>query len=285
MTTGGAFTFKSERRAHPGAVARRFRDIVRSRRPGHRRGSMAIASHNHGFAYRRFSFDRFGRGCWGGFGHRCFHHGFRGRNDGFHWRFNDRRRFHHFRFNRDRLGVDRHWRNSLRRFDSWRFDRRWLDSGWLDNFRSINDNRLGGRDGFDDHRLSGNGLHGRRLDGNWRGSDGFNYGNRCRNSFDGFNGAGVLNRNLFRLLVLRAPQFAHCPLLLAAEGRRLSKRDGDQSLENLRAKYTAEEIVGKLAYAYGLQPEPAPRTPESLIPEFSWAKVPKEDVCLPEGLF
>ena len=75
------------------------------------------------------------------------------------------------------------------------------------------------------------------------------------------------------------------PLLLAPDGRRLSKRDGDQSLENLRAKYTAEEIVGKLAYAYGLQPEPAPCTPESLISGFSWAKVPKQDVCLPEGLF
>ena len=72
---------------------------------------------------------------------------------------------------------------------------------------------------------------------------------------------------------------------LAPDGRRLSKRDGDQSLENLRTKYTAQEIVGKLAYAYGLQPEPGPRTPESLIGEFSWAKVPKQDVCLPEGLF
>ena len=90
---------------------------------------------------------------------------------------------------------------------------------------------------------------------------------------------------LYRLLGLKAPQFAHCPLLLAPDGRRLSKRDGDQSLENLRAKYTAEEIVGRLAFAYGLQPEPAPRTPESLIPDFSWDKVPKQDICLPEGLF
>ena len=90
---------------------------------------------------------------------------------------------------------------------------------------------------------------------------------------------------LYHLLGLQAPGFAHCPLLLAPDGRRLSKRDGDQSLENLRTKYTAQEIVGKLAYAYGLQPEPAPRTPESLIGEFSWAKVPKRDVCLPEGLF
>ena len=43
--------------------------------------------------------------------------------------------------------------------------------------------------------------------------------------------------------------------------------------------------MGKLAYTYGLQPEPAPRTPESLIKDFSWAKVPKQDVCLPEDLF
>ena len=90
---------------------------------------------------------------------------------------------------------------------------------------------------------------------------------------------------LYRLLRLPAPKFAHCPLLLASDGRRLSKRDGDQSLENLRARYTAEDIVGRLAYAYGLQEEPAPRTPESLIKDFSWEKVPKTDICLPEGLF
>ena len=90
---------------------------------------------------------------------------------------------------------------------------------------------------------------------------------------------------LYELLGLRAPKFAHCPLLLAEDGRRLSKRDGDQSLENLRARYSAPEIVGRLAFAYGLQPEPAPRTPESLIPDFSWDKVPKQDICLPEGLF
>ena len=81
------------------------------------------------------------------------------------------------------------------------------------------------------------------------------------------------------------PAFAHCPLLLDEQGRRLSKRDGDQSLENLRARYTAPEIIGKLAYLYGLQPEPAPRTPASLLPDFAWAKVPKTDVRLEEGMF
>ena len=90
---------------------------------------------------------------------------------------------------------------------------------------------------------------------------------------------------LQRQLGFPEPSYYHVPLLVAPDGRRLSKRDGDQSLENLREKYTAQEIVGRLAYAYGLQPEPAPRTPESLIKDFSWAKVPKQDVCLPEDLF
>ena len=75
------------------------------------------------------------------------------------------------------------------------------------------------------------------------------------------------------------------PLLLAPDGRRLSKRDGDVSLEQLATRYTPEQIVGRLAYACGLQTEPAPRTPAQLLPDFDWAKVPRQDICLPEGLF
>ena len=90
---------------------------------------------------------------------------------------------------------------------------------------------------------------------------------------------------LYEVLGLKAPAFYHLPLLLAADGRRLSKRDGDVSLEQLAAKYTPEEIIGRLAFAAGLQPEPAPKTPAQLLPDFDWAKVPKEDICLPAGLF
>ena len=90
---------------------------------------------------------------------------------------------------------------------------------------------------------------------------------------------------LYRLLGLPEPQFYHLPLLLASDGRRLSKRDGDDSLENLRSRYTAAEIVGKLACAYGLNPDGGPRTPQSLLADFSWEKVPQQDICLPEGLF
>ena len=73
--------------------------------------------------------------------------------------------------------------------------------------------------------------------------------------------------------------------MLAPDGRRLSKRDGDVSLEQLATRYTPEQIVGRLAYACGLQTEPAPRTPAQLLPDFDWAKVPRQDICLPEGLF
>ena len=90
---------------------------------------------------------------------------------------------------------------------------------------------------------------------------------------------------LYHELGLTAPQFYHLPLLLAPDGRRLSKRDGDQSLENLRARYTPQEIIGKLAYVCGLQDTPAPASPQELVPGFSWDKVPKQDILLPEGLF
>ena len=51
---------------------------------------------------------------------------------------------------------------------------------------------------------------------------------------------------LYQLLGLPAPRFAHCPLLLAPDGRRLSKREGDESLEGLRARYTGPENHRKI---------------------------------------
>ena len=90
---------------------------------------------------------------------------------------------------------------------------------------------------------------------------------------------------LYRTLGLPAPEFYHLPLLLAPDGRRLSKRDGDQSLEHLQARYTPEQIIGKLAWVCGLTDTPVPRSPAELVDGFSWEKVPKTDICLPEGLF
>lgn len=91
---------------------------------------------------------------------------------------------------------------------------------------------------------------------------------------------------LYRLLGLAPPSFAHAPLLLAPDGRRLSKRDKDISLEALLgAGFTPEEITGRLAFCARLLDSPRPTAPAQLLPFFSWQKVPKEDIRLLEGLF
>lgn len=90
---------------------------------------------------------------------------------------------------------------------------------------------------------------------------------------------------LYRELGLQAPAFYHMPLLLAPDGRRLSKRDGDQSLENLQQRWEPEQIIGRMAFALGLQDAPVPRTPEELLNGFDWNKIPRQDIALPEGLF
>lgn len=91
---------------------------------------------------------------------------------------------------------------------------------------------------------------------------------------------------LHRLLGFTPPEFIHTPLLLAADGRRLSKRDGDLSLSGLRAKgFSAEDILGRLAFLAGLLERPEPVTARELVSLFSWERVPKEDVLLPPGWF
>ena len=78
-------------------------------------------------------------------------------------------------------------------------------------------------------------------------------------------------------LGLPHPAYGHVPLLLAPDGRRLAKRDRDQELDALKARYTAPELVGRLAWAAGLLPEYAPAMPEELIPLFAWEKLPRGD--------
>lgn len=88
---------------------------------------------------------------------------------------------------------------------------------------------------------------------------------------------------LYQLLELTPPEFYHFPLLLSPDGRRLSKRDADAGLDSLRI--TAEELLGRLAQLAGFHPSGAPSTAEGLLAEFSWEKVPREDIRLPENLF
>ena len=90
---------------------------------------------------------------------------------------------------------------------------------------------------------------------------------------------------LYELLGLTPPQFYHFPLLLTADGRRLSKRNADAGLDVLQDRSTAGEILGKLAFLAGFNPSAEPRTAAELLADFDWRKVPQEDIRIPEGLF
>ena len=54
---------------------------------------------------------------------------------------------------------------------------------------------------------------------------------------------------------------------------------------SMQVDYTPEQLVGRMAYALGLQDTPAPRTPTELLNGFDWNKIPRQDIALPEGLF
>ena len=90
---------------------------------------------------------------------------------------------------------------------------------------------------------------------------------------------------LYRLLGLEAPAFYHFPLLLGSDGQRLSKRNADAGLDTLGERYTAPEILGKLAYLAGFNPSAEPRSGESLLEDFAWECVPSGFIVFPLGYF
>ena len=87
---------------------------------------------------------------------------------------------------------------------------------------------------------------------------------------------------LQRLFGFTPPAFYHMPLLLAPDGRRLSKRDEDLDLGRLRQHMCPERLVGALAFAAGLIDREEPVMAQDLVAAFSWDKVPKTDLYLPD---
>ncbi len=85
---------------------------------------------------------------------------------------------------------------------------------------------------------------------------------------------------LYRTLGFRVPEFCHVPLLVAPDGRRLSKREADLDLGNLRRTYSASELIGLLAYSCGMIPEFVPMTCRELLLHFSWDKLRCEDISI-----
>lgn len=87
---------------------------------------------------------------------------------------------------------------------------------------------------------------------------------------------------LHRLLGFAPPAFAHLPLLCDHDGRRLSKRDEDLDLGLLRQRFSPEQIVGALACAAGLIDRPEPVAARDLAADFSWDRIPRHDLYLPD---
>ena len=82
------------------------------------------------------------------------------------------------------------------------------------------------------------------------------------------------------LLGFPHPEYAHVPMLLAPDGRRLSKRDKDLDLSYLRQHITPEKLIGVLACAAGLQDSPAPISAKELSAHFSFEKIRGDAIYL-----
>lgn len=84
---------------------------------------------------------------------------------------------------------------------------------------------------------------------------------------------------LQELLGFPHPAYGHVPLLVAPDGRRLSKRDRDMDLGYLQDHTSPETILGTLAHACGLIEKPERVSARELVGEFDWNKLKGEPIC------
>ena len=87
------------------------------------------------------------------------------------------------------------------------------------------------------------------------------------------------------LFGFRHPRYAHVPMLLAPDGRRLSKRDKDLDLGQLRLRMQPEKLLGLLAFSAGLIDQNTPISARELSKEFSFEKLKKDDIFVDNGIF
>lgn len=83
---------------------------------------------------------------------------------------------------------------------------------------------------------------------------------------------------LHELLGCAPPHFSHIPLLINTAGQRLSKRDASLDMGVLRQHFSAEQLLGKLAFLAGLIDRPECVSAEELVRIFCWEQIPKADI-------
>ncbi len=79
------------------------------------------------------------------------------------------------------------------------------------------------------------------------------------------------------------PEYGHVPMLLAPDGRRLSKRDRDLDLGELRKHVSPEKLIGTLAFAGGLIDQNTAISTYELAKEFRWDKLKGDSIYLDSG--
>ena len=79
------------------------------------------------------------------------------------------------------------------------------------------------------------------------------------------------------------PEYGHVPMLLAPDGRRLSKRDRDLDLGELCKHITAEKLLGILAASAGLIDRQEALSARELAAEFAWEKLKGDAIYLNSG--
>lgn len=90
---------------------------------------------------------------------------------------------------------------------------------------------------------------------------------------------------LQRTLGFSQPEYYHVPLLLAPDGRRLSKRERDLDFGALRERFAPETLVGLLAHAVGLRPTPDAVSAREIAAEFDWRHVRRENILMDASFF
>ena len=78
------------------------------------------------------------------------------------------------------------------------------------------------------------------------------------------------------------PTYAHIPMLMAPEGRRLSKRDQDLDMGALRQRLKPEQLIGVLAHAAGLTETASPISAAELSTIFDWSKIRGREIVVTE---
>lgn len=82
-------------------------------------------------------------------------------------------------------------------------------------------------------------------------------------------------RELQTVLGWPAPTYAHVPLVVGEDGRRLAKRHGDTRVATLREQgIRADRLVAWIAWTCGLQSTDDPCRPADLVDHFEWSRLP-----------